>query len=140
MGYSILGDCANTAARLESLNKHLGTHILAAESITEDLAGFQIRPVGQFVLVGKSDPISVVEIMAEIHQYENSELPIIGRFAEALRLFHDSDWQEASKHFKAILDKYTNDGPSQFYLNLCRTYRMQAPEFDNPSVVHMDSK
>ncbi|MCK5667002.1 MAG: adenylate/guanylate cyclase domain-containing protein, partial [Thiotrichaceae bacterium] len=56
MGFSILGDCANTAARLESLNKHLGTHILASENVANDADNLLLRPLGKFVLKGQATP------------------------------------------------------------------------------------
>lgn len=140
MGYSILGDCANTAARLESLNKHLGTHVLAAESVVENLQEFLLRPVGQFILVGKSDPISVVEIIATMEAGLNSDTSLIDNFEEALQFFNNNNWHEASIHFKAILRENANDGPSRFYLDLCHSYRIDPPDFENPSVVRMNSK
>src|SRR5262249_50364187 len=49
LAYSILGDTANTAARLESLNRHLGTHVLAAASVVGgDANGLLVRPLGSF--------------------------------------------------------------------------------------------
>ena len=63
--YSIVGDAANTAARLESLNKHLGTHVLAAESVARDAGEILSRPLGAFRLKGKAEPTSVFEISAE---------------------------------------------------------------------------
>ncbi|MGH8597803.1 MAG: CHASE2 domain-containing protein, partial [Gammaproteobacteria bacterium] len=35
--YSIVGDCANTASRIEGLNKHVGTQLLATESVVAGL-------------------------------------------------------------------------------------------------------
>lgn len=61
--YSIVGDAANTAARLESLNKHLGTHVLAAESVARDADEILSRPLGAFRLRGKVEPTSVFEIL-----------------------------------------------------------------------------
>ena len=64
MAYSILGDPANTAARLESLNKHLGTHILAAASVLDGLDDVLIRPLGSFQLKGRAEATPLAEVLA----------------------------------------------------------------------------
>ncbi len=60
--YRALGDPVNTAARLESVNKHLGTNICLSEAT---LAGCPpetvVRPVGKLVLKGKSKALQVYE-------------------------------------------------------------------------------
>ena len=66
--YSIVGDAANTAARLESLNKHLGTHVLAAESVARDANETVARPLGAFRLRGKAEPTSIFEILGRTRQ------------------------------------------------------------------------
>ena len=41
--YSIVGDCANTASRVEGLNKHIGTQLLATESVVAGLDNILVR-------------------------------------------------------------------------------------------------
>ncbi|MDH3690644.1 MAG: adenylate/guanylate cyclase domain-containing protein [Gammaproteobacteria bacterium] len=140
MGYSILGDCANTAARLESLNKHLGTHILASDPVVKKPNGLLTRPLGRFILVGKADPISIVEILAADGSANKSQVRLRERFTQALGLFEKQQWSEAANHFEAVLKDYPEDGPSRFYLNLCREYQTQPPISEDPSVIRMDAK
>ena len=60
--YRALGDAVNTAARLESVNKHLGTTFCISETTLagcpEDVA---VRPVGRLVLQGKHQALKVYE-------------------------------------------------------------------------------
>lgn len=87
--YRALGDAVNTAARLESVNKHLGTWICVSEatlglcttlpsagsessllglppfSATDGGPGVQARPVGRLVLKGKRLPLWVFEVRAQ---------------------------------------------------------------------------
>ncbi len=59
--YTALGDSMNTASRLESANKQMGSSILISEEAVE-LSGLDIfRPLGRIVLRGRSTPISVFE-------------------------------------------------------------------------------
>ena len=59
--YRALGDPVNTAARLESVNKHLGTHLCVSESIAADNPEVEMRPIGRLVLKGKTEALAVFE-------------------------------------------------------------------------------
>jgi len=61
--YAVIGDTVNTAARLESLNKQLGTRILFSEAtqraVGDELA---VRAMGEHSLKGKVRPVEVFTI------------------------------------------------------------------------------
>ena len=59
--YRALGDPVNTAARLESVNKHLGTWICVSEVVYLGCSNMVARPVGRLVLKGKKQPLMVYE-------------------------------------------------------------------------------
>jgi len=59
--YRALGDPCNTAARLETLNKHTGTQICVSAATLAGCPAAHVRPIGRFVLKGKSKPIEVFE-------------------------------------------------------------------------------
>lgn len=59
--YRALGDPVNTAARLESVNKHLGTLFCMSEAVYVGCTGVEARPVGRLVLKGKKQPLMVYE-------------------------------------------------------------------------------
>jgi adenylate cyclase len=63
--YRALGDPVNTAARLESVNKHLGTRICVSEEILRDCPDVVVRPVGRLVLKGKTKSLGVFEPVVE---------------------------------------------------------------------------
>jgi adenylate cyclase len=63
--YRALGDPVNTAARLESVNKHLGTRMCVSEAILVDNPEAVVRPVGRLVLKGKSQALAVFEPVTE---------------------------------------------------------------------------
>ncbi len=62
--YRALGDSVNTAARLESVNKHLGTTVCVSEATLSGCSGVAVRPVGRLVLKGKSESLMVFEPLA----------------------------------------------------------------------------
>ncbi|MCF8167661.1 MAG: adenylate/guanylate cyclase domain-containing protein [Rhodoferax sp.] len=59
--YRALGDAVNTAARLESVNKHLGTLVCISEATLSGCPDAVARPIGRLVLKGKSVPLMVYE-------------------------------------------------------------------------------
>ena len=53
--YTAHGDAINTAARLESVNKHFDSRICVSETTLERCAYPHHRPIGRLVLKGKSE-------------------------------------------------------------------------------------
>ncbi|MEY4140004.1 MAG: hypothetical protein RLZZ371_2186 [Pseudomonadota bacterium] len=61
--YRALGDTINTASRLESVNKHLGTLVCVSDNTLSGYTGVVARPVGRLVLKGKTEPLMVFQPM-----------------------------------------------------------------------------
>ena len=138
--YSILGDPANTAARLESLNKHMGTRILAAASVVENGDGLLLRPLGLIRLAGKADPVSVVEIVGSRSSATADQLAMCEEFTGALAAFQRQEWTTAAGRFEALIGRFGNDGPSNLYLARAQSYATEGPTDGDPSVIQMDRK
>lgn len=139
-GYSILGDSANTASRLEGLNKLLSTHILASEAATTGATGLLLRPMGRFLLLGKAMPISVVEIVAEKAYASEHQIALCEGFAHALDAYNKQEWSRAQQLFSELLGSYPEDGPSRFYIDRCRQLEAVPTTSDDPCLIIMDSK
>ena len=140
LGYRVVGDCANTASRIEGLNKYMGTKILATESLVEGIDNFLTRPVGQFVFVGKTKPLSIIEILSLSNEATEGQSELCDRFAKAIDLFMCADWKMAAESFESILDSFADDGPSRFYLSQCQQRISVAPTSANPCIIHMETK
>jgi adenylate cyclase len=68
--YRALGDPINTAARLESVNKQLGTRFCVSEAILAACPNVQVRAVGQLLLKGKTEALRVFEpLVAELARH-----------------------------------------------------------------------
>ena len=63
MSYTVIGDTVNLGARLESLNKDYATRIIISEATKEALKGrYDIRPLGEVIVKGKSRPVKIFEV------------------------------------------------------------------------------
>jgi adenylate cyclase len=66
MSYTVIGDTVNLGARLESLNKDYGTRIIISEATRDALKGrYDIRPLGEVVVKGKSRPVAIFEVKSQ---------------------------------------------------------------------------
>jgi class 3 adenylate cyclase len=82
--YTVIGDSANLAARLESANKQFGTAILFCgntRALIRDSGGLAIVSLGRVVVVGQSIPIDLYTMLVEDPQV--GWIESVGRAVEA---------------------------------------------------------
>src|SRR5262249_28759627 len=63
--YTAQGDAVNVAARLEALNRHLGTRNCVADSTRVLCKGLSFRPIASVILKGKTTPVDIWEPLRE---------------------------------------------------------------------------
>ncbi|NKC13823.1 MAG: HAMP domain-containing protein [Gammaproteobacteria bacterium] len=62
LSYTVHGDAVNLAARLEALNKELGTRILVSQNTALLLADAELRSVGRINVRGRQQAVEVFEL------------------------------------------------------------------------------
>ena len=114
--YTAYGDTINTAARLEAVNKQLGTRLCVSSVIAERMQGFRGRPIGDLVLRGRASPLRTFEPMTEAAHahaataaYHEAFAQLEGRHAGAMPAFAAlvgmrADDQLVSFHLKRLLN------------------------------------
>ncbi|MEQ1529783.1 MAG: adenylate/guanylate cyclase domain-containing protein, partial [Methylococcales bacterium] len=125
--YRAIGDTVNTASRIQGVNKYLGTRILACATITIGLTHIVYRPVGVFGVVGRDEPLNLVEIVGTEADANASMHAKHRQFAAALSAFQQGRWPDAALNFTALLQEHGEDGPSRFYLALALAYKHKPP-------------
>lgn len=138
--YRPVGDIVNTATRLEGLNKHLGTRILLSEEVVNQLEGVIIREMGKFLLAGKSKPLVVYELICRQEEFTTLQEEMCALFSEGLGYFKMQSWEKASVMFEKINNRFPDDGPSSFYLNLCKKYSENPVDSLWDGVIRFDKK
>ena len=138
--YQAVGDMVNTASRIEGLSKYLGTRMLASQATVEGLEEFLVRPVGSFVLAGKSAAVPVVELGASAQSANPRMIALFEQFAAALEAYRSRRWAEAVRRFSEIIGAYPEDGPSRFYLRRCERYVKRPPGASWEPTVRLEHK
>lgn len=138
--YRPVGDIVNTASRLEGLNKYLGTRMLTSEDALGAKNADATRLVGRFVFKGKSHPVRVHEILQTSSLPSAFQLEVQRSFASGLQAFELQCWDEADQYFQKVLEIDGQDGPSKFYLKLCRELRKAPPGSEWNGAVQMAGK
>jgi adenylate cyclase len=64
--YRALGDPVNTASRLETANKWLGTQVCVSQAMLDDEPAFAARPIGRLLLDGKLQPVMAWELLGSV--------------------------------------------------------------------------
>ena len=90
--YRALGDPVNTAARLEAVNKHLGTQVCISQAILDGCPGLAARTVGRLMLKGKSQWLQAYEPLAATNQ---GNCAPFSDYAEAMKLLQTGAAQQA---------------------------------------------
>ncbi len=64
MSYTVIGDNVNLGSRLESLNKEFGSRIIISDASRTRLTGnYDLRPLGDVVVKGKTRPVAIFEVV-----------------------------------------------------------------------------
>ena len=108
--YTATGDAINATARLESVNKQLGTRVCVSESTAKHCPDTRFRPVGELVLKGKSESVMTFEPVADgVKGHIAFE-----DYVAAYQLLRDED-PGAREAFLALAERYPEDALVGFH-------------------------
>jgi adenylate cyclase len=122
--YTAIGDGINLTSRLESLNKHYGTTIIASETIAAAAKGrFEFRLLDRVAVKGKTQGITIYELISE-RLTEHPQSHIIERYERAFASYQRGDFAGAIP----VLNQQPDDPPSAVLLERCRELSAHPPK------------
>lgn len=109
--YTAHGDAINIAARLESVNKQLGSRVCVSATTASQIANFQGRPIGALILKGRSQALDVFEPLS----MESAGSPGIQAYLRAYELLAQNA-PSALGAFQKVVQDYPDDPLARFHL------------------------
>jgi adenylate cyclase len=128
LNYTVAGDMVNLSARLEGANKEYGTSIMISE-ITAKAVGddYVLRQLDRLIVKGKTEPITVFEVVGRRGQVADDVLARLADFDRALTLHDARDFGAARAIFLSLA---AVDPPSKVYAERCELYSVNPPPAD----------
>lgn len=114
--YRAIGATANTATRIQELNKKLGTRVLLSAPAFEGVGHFLMRDVGHFLLRGMALPVHVFELIGPRQSADPRDLERCERSMLALALLRKGESAAALQAFRDLASNFSDDGPAAFYV------------------------
>jgi adenylate cyclase len=142
MDYTVMGDHVNLGSRLEGTNKVYGTEIMASEftweAVKDDFVG---RELDWIAVKGKETGVGVYQVLATKEEGVSAETSaLLTGYADGLALYRARRFEEALAKFESLLERHSDDGPTQLLADRCREYIAHPPPEDWNGVYHMTVK
>jgi len=115
MKYAALGDVVNATSRLEGLNKYFGTRICVSDEAVAASGEIDVRPLGDFLFVGKQRAVTVYELLTPGGRCE----AWVARWLETYRLLAAGD-SRALAMLEELAAERPGDGCIRFHLDRAR--------------------
>jgi class 3 adenylate cyclase/CHASE2 domain-containing sensor protein len=144
--YTMMGDQVNLAARLESAAKQYGVFIMISDSTREMVKNdFEVRQLDKITVVGKSEPVTVFELLAEKGKLPPELATMRDWYAKGLVHFYKQEWDRS---MEALTESerlephraFATTSPSAELLRYCRNYKANPPGKDWDGVNRLTSK
>jgi adenylate cyclase len=141
LNYTIIGDSVNLASRLEGVNKVYDTKILVSQNTWEQCKDtFEFRHIDRIAVVGRLEGIEIYELYAEKNNIEEPLRKLFRIYEKGLDFYFNRDWENAYKHFCAVLKYRPADGPSKLMQSRCLQYHKNPPPDEWNGVFMLSSK
>jgi class 3 adenylate cyclase len=134
--YTVMGDIANLASRLEGANKLYGTQLLVTgRTVREAGDSIVARRIDTVRVIGRSEPVELYEILAPADTADGRHGSRLEQYQSSLELYQARRWSEARERFERI-----DDPPSRAMAARCAELADQPPGVDWDGVWNLERK
>jgi adenylate cyclase len=144
--YTMMGDTVNLAARCESGAKSYGVYTMVTDE-TRSLAlasgsDLVFRTLDKIVVKGRSQPVTVCEILGFQDQVTRARKESIALFEQGLAAYWAENWDEAIRLFTASEagEEHPDLNPSMIMLARAKALKLQPPDAGWDGVYVMRTK
>ncbi len=140
--YTVMGDGVNLASRLESANKAYGTTVMVSETTFAKVKDeILVRVIDNVVVVGKTEPITVYELLGLKESKEDvDKFNIYKNYIEGYKKYREREFEKAKILFEKSLDENPEDKLSKIYLERSKDFIINPPPNDWAGVSYLESK
>jgi adenylate cyclase len=144
--YTAIGDTVNIASRLEGLNKHYGTGILASGEVADVCSGeFLFRRVDRSQPKGAEKPLDVFELLGMREGPEElSVTPEMVRLVQDWKRVYDTyarrDWLGTLDALQEFAADHPEDVVGGIYLSRVIGFVLEPPPDDWDGIIHFSQK
>ncbi|MBD2460387.1 adenylate/guanylate cyclase domain-containing protein [Oscillatoria sp. FACHB-1407] len=123
MDSTVISDAVNLSARIEKLTREYEVTLLISHQTLTKLNNpeqYSIRMIDQVKVKGKSELVTVYEVFdADPPDLREGKLSTADLFTEALALFNERRYREATRLLENCLDQNPRDKVARIYLERC---------------------
>ena len=140
INYTLVGQVANQASRLEGMNKVYGTEILASGEVAQPTAGlFVWRHIDRVVAVGTTEVHDVHEPLGEIASAPE-HAAFLARWNAAREAYVAGRFDEALAAFRSAAALREEDAPCRVFIDRCQALLRDGAPAGWDGTWHMDRK
>lgn len=140
INYTLVGQVANQASRLEGMNKVYGTEILASGEVagpTSEL--FVWRHIDRVVAVGTTEAHDVYEPMGEIGS-RTEHAAFLAVWERARKAYVEGRFDEALAGYQAAVAMREEDAPCHLFIERCQKFLKDGAPQGWDGTWHMEQK
>lgn len=139
--FTVIGDAVNAASRITGVTRVYGAEIFVAEDTWRLAQGaLEGREVDRVVLSGKSEPVTLYEVLGRAGEAQPADLERCEAYGKALAAYRAQRFQEAEQAFAGCLRIDPNDGPAQVMRNRSAQFALAPPLEDWDAVFYLGGK